>query len=312
MSKQNQESVDLSTSLPVTQASIGNTQCATVDGRTLHRVLDVNSPFANWIKRRIAKYEFIEGQDFEVFSRIEKNPFDVFTNSGENSDGGRPSQEYKLTIDMGKEICMVENNAQGKLVRRYFIECERRALESCQPAIPETTTPSTADDRKPLRSLVNAWAKVANVHQSTLWPQVRGHFQLSQISDLPVEWIPDALAFVQRKIDGAQKALPEPPLQAKMFSPEPAPEQKALPLSLADMDRLHMEMLEHMRKVAECGSRFSQGLDERAKRIKHTSGHNVMCYLSFAHNQFCAALDAIAEAMLNNAKAMAHLQKMQR
>lgn len=62
-------------------------------------------------------------------------------------------------------------------------------------------TPSTPADRKPLRSLVNAWAKLANVHQSTLWPQVRAHFQLERIDDLPVEWLPDALAWVQGKID---------------------------------------------------------------------------------------------------------------
>ena len=63
------------------------------------------------------------------------------------------------------------------------------------------STPSTPADRKPLRSLVNAWAKLANVHQSTLWPQVRAHFQLERIDDLPVEWLPDALAWVQGKID---------------------------------------------------------------------------------------------------------------
>lgn len=79
-------------------------------------------------------------------------------------------------------------------------------------------TPSTPADRKPLRSLVNAWAKLANVHQSTLWPQVRAHFQLERINDLPVEWLPDALAWVQGKIDElnqkpttATPALPAPP-----------------------------------------------------------------------------------------------------
>ncbi|MDR2055211.1 MAG: Rha family transcriptional regulator [Desulfovibrio sp.] len=82
-----------------------------------------------------------------------------------------------------------------------------------QKALPETTTPSTPADRKPLRSLVNAWARIANVHQSALWPQVRAHFQLERIDDLPVEWIPQALAFAQGKIDefqkSRQKALPE-------------------------------------------------------------------------------------------------------
>lgn len=71
-------------------------------------------------------------------------------------------------------------------------------------------TPSTPADRKPLRSLVNAWAKLSNVHPSTLWPQVRAHFQLERIDDLPVEWLPDALAWVQGKIDEVNaKPLPE-------------------------------------------------------------------------------------------------------
>lgn len=72
-------------------------------------------------------------------------------------------------------------------------------------------TPSTPADRKPLRSLVNAWAKLANVHPSTLWPQVRAHFQLERIDDLPVEWLPDALARVQGKIDEVNRSPPFPP-----------------------------------------------------------------------------------------------------
>ena len=74
---------------------------------------------------------------------------------------------------------------------------------------PATLTPSTADDRKPLRSLVHAWAQIAGTSHTALWPQVKAHFQLARIDDLPVEWIPDALAFVQGKIDAAGKALPE-------------------------------------------------------------------------------------------------------
>ena len=69
-------------------------------------------------------------------------------------------------------------------------------------------TPSSADDRKPLRSLVHAWAQIAGKSHTALWPQVKAHFQLARIDDLPVEWIPDALAFVQGKIDTTDRALP--------------------------------------------------------------------------------------------------------
>lgn len=74
---------------------------------------------------------------------------------------------------------------------------------------PTALTPSTADDRKPLRSLVHAWAQIAGTSHTALWPQVKAHFQLARIDDLPVEWIGDALAFVQGKIDAVGKALPE-------------------------------------------------------------------------------------------------------
>lgn len=73
----------------------------------------------------------------------------------------------------------------------------------------ETLTPSTPDDRAPLRALVHAWSQVCGQSHSALWPQVKAHFQLSRIDDLPAEWLPDALAFVQSKMDSWPKALPE-------------------------------------------------------------------------------------------------------
>jgi len=57
----------------------------------------VGKDFSTWIKGRIAQYDFIENQDFVVFA-----------NSGENPEGGRPAIEYHLTLDMAKELCMVE------------------------------------------------------------------------------------------------------------------------------------------------------------------------------------------------------------
>lgn len=93
---------------------------------------------------------------------------------------------------------------------------------------PSALTPSSADDRKPLRSLVHAWAQIAGTSHTALWPQVKAHFQLARIDDLPVEWIGDALAFVQGKIDAAGKALPEgkqeiaeSPIQARIIEKFP-------------------------------------------------------------------------------------------
>ncbi|WP_283785601.1 antA/AntB antirepressor family protein, partial [Campylobacter jejuni] len=67
--------------------------------------------YSNWIKNRINQYDFIENQDYIIEL--------VYTK-------GRPRKEYYVTLDMAKELCMVENNEKGRQARRYFIECEKR------------------------------------------------------------------------------------------------------------------------------------------------------------------------------------------
>ncbi|EQC2259281.1 antA/AntB antirepressor family protein [Campylobacter coli] len=79
--------------------------------KNLFCYLEVNSKFADWIKNRINQYDFIENQDYIIK--------EVFT-------GRRPRKEYYVTLDMAKELCMVENNEKGRQARRYFIECEKR------------------------------------------------------------------------------------------------------------------------------------------------------------------------------------------
>ena len=87
-----------------------------VSARELHSFLESKQDFSTWVKARIEKYGFVENQDFEVFH-----------NSMENPNGGRPLTEYALTIDTAKELAMLEGNDKGKQARRYFIECEKRA-----------------------------------------------------------------------------------------------------------------------------------------------------------------------------------------
>ena len=86
-----------------------------INARELHKVLENKRQFSDWIKQRIAHYEFVENSEFYSFSQICEKP-----------QGGRPSIDYYLTIDMAKELCMVENNKIGKRLRKYFIEVEKR------------------------------------------------------------------------------------------------------------------------------------------------------------------------------------------
>lgn len=73
--------------------------------------------FSSWIKKQIERCDLIEYQDFEVF-----------TQKGENLQGGRPTSEYALSLDAAKEISMMSQCEKGKQARRYFIECEKRLL----------------------------------------------------------------------------------------------------------------------------------------------------------------------------------------
>lgn len=97
---------------------VGDVAVQTCNARDLHAFLEVGKVFAAWIQERIEQYGFEKGKDFEVFS-----------DSGNNPQGGRPAKEYVLTLDMAKELAMVERNAKGKEARQYFIECERIAKE---------------------------------------------------------------------------------------------------------------------------------------------------------------------------------------
>lgn len=84
-----------------------------VDGRSLHEFLQIETPFKKWIDRML-EYGFVEGVDF-------------WTKMSETlPQGGRPATEYELTIDMAKEISMIQRNERGKQARLYFIECEKR------------------------------------------------------------------------------------------------------------------------------------------------------------------------------------------
>lgn len=111
--------------IPITAASIGGDQQQGVNARDLHAFLEVKTAFKDWIARRIEDFDFKEDSDFCSFLS--------------ESSGGRPSKEYVLTLNMAKELSMVERNEKGKQARQYFIQCEKQLKVAQQQfAIPQT------------------------------------------------------------------------------------------------------------------------------------------------------------------------------
>lgn len=92
-----------------------------VMGRDLHEFLESKEPYTRWITRLIKKYGFSAGQDF-------------MTKMSEINGRGRPQEDHILSLDMAKELSMVQNNDKGRQARQYFIECERR-MKQLQPEL---------------------------------------------------------------------------------------------------------------------------------------------------------------------------------
>ena len=85
-----------------------------VSARELHEFLEVETPYHKWFPR-MCEYGFTENQDFAVM--------DIFVH---HSQGGPQSKkDAAITIDMAKEICMLQRNEKGKIARRYFLQLER-------------------------------------------------------------------------------------------------------------------------------------------------------------------------------------------
>lgn len=105
--------------IPITRQCINEIATLTCDGRALHTFLESKQEYANWIKNRIEKYGFVEGVDYVSLDKIIKREI-----------GATTRIDHILTIDMAKQLAMVENNDKGAEVRRYFIECERIAKEA--------------------------------------------------------------------------------------------------------------------------------------------------------------------------------------
>lgn len=84
----------------------------TLSARELHKFLELSERFSNWFER-MKQYGFVENQDYlgrKVFNTLAKQEL----------------QDYEITLDMAKEIAMIQRNEKGKQARQYFIEVEKQ------------------------------------------------------------------------------------------------------------------------------------------------------------------------------------------
>jgi anti-repressor protein len=143
------------TLIPIAPTTINGQASQMVDARVLHAFLDVKRDFSNWIKGRIEEFRFEENQDYLLAKSGEQVPH----------QGGMRTVariDYFLTIDMAKELAMVERTAKGRQARRYFLDCERQ-LRQMQQSMPVNLTRQRAAISAGQQQAINrqAWADVS-------------------------------------------------------------------------------------------------------------------------------------------------------
>ena len=89
-------------------------ECPTISGRELHEFLELDTPYKKWFDR-MTEYGFSENADYvclDIFVQMPKG-------------GTKGAADHAITIDMAKEICMIQRNEKGKQARQYFIAVEK-------------------------------------------------------------------------------------------------------------------------------------------------------------------------------------------
>ena len=132
-----------------------------VNARDLHQFLGVKTKFSEWINRRIEEYGFVESQDYVCISQNWE------TQRKDGQRGITKSKEYALSLDMAKELSMVERTERGREARRYFIEMEKVAHAKAigSPQFQRTNINSVSVKRVELINVIRDNLKWGDMHK---------------------------------------------------------------------------------------------------------------------------------------------------
>lgn len=109
--------------VPVFEAEIDGIIQPVVNARELHAFLKVQRDFSTWIKGRIQEYRFVKNVDYIIVQNL------TSPKRGTSKSRQRVLIDYYLSLDMAKELGMVEKTDKGREVRRYFIKCEKVLMQ---------------------------------------------------------------------------------------------------------------------------------------------------------------------------------------
>lgn len=230
--------------IPTFTSIIGGIPALCCDARTLHAYLGNGDMFSNWFKARVEKYGFEEGKDYAIAlgnskakfaSQIceTKNFASGISEAKNKGRGGHNRTDYHLSLNMAKELSMVENNEQGKTARRYFLECERKALEAVgqaeqKPFVVQPGDLLSGPQQLALRTMLESNVKrllsldKQGEAMKKGWSKLKAHFGVSY-RKIPSSQFHEALDIIARHISDLEgvinNTLPQPttpPLPAQI------------------------------------------------------------------------------------------------
>lgn len=170
---------------------------------------------------------------------------------------GGPQETRIFSLRGCHLLAMFARTPVAKAFRKWVLDVLDRLAAEERAALPEVPhikiTPSTTASRKPLEKLLKVWAAQSGIIVAQCWTMVNSAFNLQSITELPEEWIPDAIAWVQGKIDEQRQALPPSPgSNPGQSRPTPAPiwNRAAPALAITDEIDVHLAAIrEHIRHI---------------------------------------------------------------
>ncbi|EHU1527925.1 antA/AntB antirepressor family protein [Acinetobacter baumannii] len=197
--------------LDLVEVDIGGNKQFAVDARSLHLFLESKRKFSDWIKSRLIKYGFIENEDFILASQ-----------NCEAKHGGHNKSDYYLTLDVAKELSMVENNEKGREARRYFIRCEKLAFEAMKEkfmgSVIETRKVISPEQKDSLQKIVDAKVNGNHGLRAQVWTRHNRHFKINSYHELLAIHFEDS---VQYLLSMEVKGKVENPLVPMQVNNEP-------------------------------------------------------------------------------------------
>ncbi|QIM62187.1 hypothetical protein A1D29_02050 [Pasteurellaceae bacterium Orientalotternb1] len=102
-----------------------------INGRALHQGLGVGRMYAHWIKARIQQGRFIENVDYLIVQDVAVSLPNLASSNNKQSSMARTQKgnEYIISLDMAKHLCLMEKTEIAHEIRQHFIDCEKALAE---------------------------------------------------------------------------------------------------------------------------------------------------------------------------------------